>query len=235
MTETGNMNKTQKLNSVICSTFSGVLTLTSAANLCAIETTMTDTTLLSNVTFVVFDTETTGWSDENGYVIEIGAVKFKNGKTLAQKSWLINPGTPITPASQQIHGISDAMVEKSPSFKEVFTKFSAFIKDTALLAHNASFDVRFIDSELKRNRIEPPTNPIFDTLRLTRKWYPEFASHSLSNLVQELNIPAGKLHRALADSDVTRQIFLEGLKKMPETASIADLKELSGTVLFFKK
>ncbi len=227
------MNKS-KLKSIMCSTVLGMVALTSTAEMEATAKTPKDEALLKDITFVVFDTETTGWDKNSGRIIEIGAIKFKNSEVIAKKSWLINPGISITASSQRIHGIDDSAVKDSPSFKEVFPKFAAFTRGAVLLAHNASFDVRFMNAEIERNNLEAPANPTLDTLRLTRKWYPELKSHSLSSLVNELKISAGTLHRALADSACTKDIFLMGLKKMPENATYADLKKLAGKVRRFE-
>lgn len=225
------MNK-NRTKTAVCTTFSGMIILTSGAEM-EEQAIPADTELLSNTTFVVFDTETTGYSRKNGRIIEIGAVKFRNGETLAAKSWLVNPRQRITFNAQRIHGISDEMLIGKPSFKEVFPKFCAFAKGSVLLAHNASFDVGFMKHEIERNDLSAPDNEVLDTLRLTRRWYPEFESHSLSNLVRRLNISNGTLHRALEDSDCTRKIFLQGLQTMPPDATLGDLKKLCGKVLTF--
>jgi DNA polymerase-3 subunit alpha (Gram-positive type) len=227
------MNK-GKLKSIMCSAATGMITLSTAAETENSQDKHSDASPVSDVSFVVFDTETTGWNKENGRVIEIGAIKFKNGIVLAKKSWLINPGIPITSSSQRIHGISDSMVKDSPSFREVYAKFAAFTKGSVLLAHNASYDVRFVTAEIERNKLTPIPNQTIDTLRLARKWFPELKSHSLTNLIRDLSIPSGTMHRALADSECTKDMFLLGLKKMKRNATFSDLKDLAGKVYLFE-
>lgn len=227
------MNKA-KLKSVMCSAVTGMITLTTAAEIENDKSIPSDSCPIKDVSFVVFDTETTGWNKENGRIIEIGAIKFLNGTALAQKSWLINPGLSISSSSQNIHGISNAMVQDSPSFQEVYAKFAAFTKGSVLLAHNASYDVRFMSTEIERNRLTPLPNETIDTLRLARKWFPELKSHSLTNLIRDLNIPSGKLHRALADSTCTKDMFLLGLKRMDKDSTLKDLKTLAGKVYLFE-
>lgn len=188
---------------------------------------------LTNITFVAFDLETTGFSAEFDRIIEIGAVKFRNGKVLKSRSWLINPGVPITADSQHIHGIMEEMVADSPSFREVFPQFAGFIKGAVLLAHNADFDVRFISAELERNNMSAPENIVLDTLRLARVWLPDAGSYNVERLVKYLGIPAGSFHRALADSQYVTAIFLAGIRKLPPNAILEDLIKTVGPPLKF--
>lgn len=142
---------------------------------------------LTNVLFVAFDTETTGLDARSGRVIEIGAVRFQNGKVLATTNWLINPEMPIPTNSQAIHHITDEMVAEKPKSKQVLPEFIAFIKGATLLAHNAQFDVKFIRAELRRCGLQPPDNNVLDTLRLSRAWFPETKSHEWTNWSNTLN------------------------------------------------
>ncbi|OVE75402.1 hypothetical protein BVX97_04855 [bacterium E08(2017)] len=227
------MNKAS-IKSVLTA-FSGALAITSAAELDQPEDVIEDCTKLSDISFVVFDTETTGWGKDTGRVIEIGCVKFINGQAAARKSWLINPGLPITRDSQRVHGISDEMVKDCPLFKEVYPKFTAFTKGSILMAHNASFDIGFIANEVERNELELPNNIVLDTLRLSRKWFPDLKSHSLSKMVIELNIPSGQMHRGLADAECTKEVVLMGFEKMGKEACFKDLTELAGKKYTFKQ
>lgn len=188
---------------------------------------------LTNITFIAFDVETTGFSAESDRIIEIGAVKFRNGKVLGKRSWLINPGIPIPETTQRIHGITDKMVKESPPFSKVFPEFARFIKDTMLLTHNARFDIRFISAELQRNKMSAPENIVIDTLGLARGWFPDAGSYSLENLVKHLGMPAGRFHRALADSEHVTALFLAGVKKLPPNATLEDLIKTAGGPLKF--
>jgi len=188
---------------------------------------------LTNVTFVAFDLETTGFSAEFDRIIEIGAVKFRNGKVLKSRGWLINPGVPITADSQHIHGITEEMVADSPSFREVFPQFADFIKGAVLLAHNADFDVRFISAELEKNNMSALENIVLDALRLARVWFPDAGSYNLESLVKYLGIPAGSFHRALADSQYVTAIFLAGVRKLPPNATLEALIKTASAPLKF--
>ncbi|MCE9614168.1 MAG: 3'-5' exonuclease [Lentisphaerae bacterium] len=163
---------------------------------------------VTNQTFVAFDIETTGLSREYGRIIEIGVVKFHNDHVIQRKSWLIQPGMPIPLATQRVHGITDDMVADAPPFPDVYQEFLDFIGDSVLIAHNARFDMSFIQAEALRHALPMPANPVIDTLRVARQRYPDAGSYNLEHLVQMLELPAGKHHRGMQDSDHLRELFL---------------------------
>lgn len=154
----------------------------------------------SNVTFVAFDLETTGFDREHGGIIEIGAVKFRGDKILKTRQWLINPGVPIAPQATAVHGISDDMVTNAPLFPEVYAEFLKFAGPHVLLAHNARFDIGFIEAEARRHGMPLPPGAVIDTLALARRRYPDAENHRMENLVQLLNLPASDFHRGLVDA-----------------------------------
>lgn len=180
-------------------------------------------TRVENVTFVAFDLETTGLSPSTDRIVEIGAVKFRDGKIIDQKSWLINPGRSIPWLVQQVHGITDEMVRDAPSFAEIYDEFMEFIDGTVLMAHNARFDVSFLRAEIERAGLPVPKNKVIDTLRLFRKWFPNAPSGALSDLVNHTKVPAGIFHRALEDSGYLVLIFNEGLSKRPHITYLRDV------------
>ena len=128
---------------------------------------------LSNVVFVSFDTETTSLDARSGRIIEIGAIRFSDGKILATTNWLINPGVPITPDAQQVNGITDEMLAGKPRIKEVLPEFMAFVKDATLLAHNAQFDTKFLRAEFRRCDIAAPTNDVLEHPQIVPGLVPE--------------------------------------------------------------
>lgn len=190
-------------------------------------------TAITNVTFVAFDTETTGFDPVKDRVVEIGAVKFRGGKVLEQKSWLINPGREIPYWARRVHGITDEMVEDQPRFKDVYGEFSAFISGSVLMAHNARFDVAFINQETLRNQLAPPVNDVVDTLALFRAWFPESEKFSLEGLATHLDIQSGAFHRAVADSMYIYWILETGLKKRGPAETLGMMKKSAGGTLRF--
>lgn len=190
-------------------------------------------TRLEDAVLVAFDVETTGLSSKRDRIVEIGAVKFQGGREIARRNWLVHPDGPIPAAVQQIHGITDEMVADAPTFAEVYPDFLAFVGDAALLAHNAAFDVRFIREEVRRAALPQPANPVIDTLRLFRAWYPELRSHRLATLARHVGIDRGRFHRGEADAAYLMAILLEGCARHPDVDSLDGLIAAAGGAITF--
>ncbi len=202
-------------------------------------------TPLNEVTFVAFDTETTGLAAERERVVEIAALKFRAGRVLERQSWLINPGIPIPVGVQRIHGISDAMVSNSPPFVDVFPQFARFTDGCVLVAHNAKFDRRFVAAELKRNRLTAPSTPVIDSLPLFKAWFPAERSFALKSLSIRLLPPmthaappaagdrTNRFHAAGWDSDRLMALVVTGSTNLPAAATLADLLRLTGGAYSF--
>jgi DNA polymerase III epsilon subunit len=190
---------------------------------------------LTNVTFVAFDLETTGFSPSASRIVQIGAVKLKNHRVLEQKEWLVNPGVSIPWFVQNVHGITDKMVKDSPSFEQVYPEFVAFAGDAILLAHNARFDIRFILAETRRSNLHAPKNSVLDTLALARAVYPDAPRHSLQPLLQHLGSRKTKYHRALVDARHVATLFLAALRKTESAKTLEDVTELCGGTLAFEE
>lgn len=167
-----------------------------------------DETPLRDLTFVVFDSETTGLDPEKDDVVQLGAVRIVNGKLIKAEVFeaLVNPGRPIPPASTKVHGISDAMVADAPPFAEVCTRFHAFARDAVIIAHNAPFDMAF----LHRNNHPAFDNPILDTVHLSAIVFGGAATHTLDALCErlEITIPPALRHTALGDAMATAEAFV---------------------------
>jgi DNA polymerase III epsilon subunit family exonuclease len=189
--------------------------------------------LVSNVTFVVFDTETTGFSPTTDRIVEVGAVKFRNGRVIEEKSWLVNPGRKIPYYAWRVHGISDDMVKDARPFKSFYPEFQDFIEGSVLMAHNARFDVSFLSAELKRNDQSLPRNLVIDSLSLFRQWYPNAKSFTLADIAVTAKIETKVLHRALADSMYVFLIFDKGLKDHESAAHLRDIYDQCGGPLRF--
>jgi len=190
-------------------------------------------TPIEDITFVSFDTETTGFGPKNQGILEIGAIKFKNGEVIEEKDWLIKSDYPISYWAGNTHGITEEMLKDSPTFAAIYPEFKAFIGNAVLLAHNAPFDVAFVKEEATRIKAAPLPNPVLDSLPIFRVWFPEAESHSLKPLSDYLNITGGTYHRATADSHYVIDIFNEGLKRQPESYTYGDLVKDAGHILHF--
>ena len=157
-----------------------------------------------------FDIETTGFSPQKHRIVEIAAIRFDGEQVLNKKSWLVNPGHAIPQSATAIHGISTENLKDVPGIAAVLPEFFAFIEGATLIAHNARFDWGFILAEARRNDIAMPQTTPVDTLKLSRKWWPDAENHRLQTLADALGIEAKVKHRALADADVLRQVWLKG-------------------------
>ena len=190
-------------------------------------------TFVSNVTFVVFDTETTGFSPTTDRIVEIGAVKFRNGVVVEEKSWLINPERDIPYWATKVHGITDAMVKEKPTFKEAYPAFQEFIQGSVLMAHNAKFDISFVKAEIERAGYDIPSNMVIDSLKLFRKWYPKSTSHTVESVARDAKVETDTLHRAEADSLYVFLIFDKGIKERNEKSKLGDIYEQCGGPMKF--
>lgn len=185
--------------------------------------------------FVVLDTETTGLSSSSDRIVEIAAIRFRDRRIVGRKSWLIDPGTDIPAAATAVHGITGAMVEGKPSFREVYPELVRFTDGAVLLAHNAPFDVRFIRAEAARNLLAPPNNPVLDTIILARRRFPGAPGYALQSLAAhlELDPPRGRPHRALADARLTIALFTAAVAREPRIENLEELIEACGGTISF--
>lgn len=157
----------------------------------------------------VIDFETTGLSPAYGdRATEVAVVIVEDDKITDRYQSLMNAGKRIPAFIQQLTGITDAMIRKAPPSTEVMQELADFVGDTPFVAHNASFDCKFIDAEWAR--IQHQRSQLFAcSLMLSRRLYPNVYNHKLGTLVQFLHLPSsGKAHRALADAEMTAHLVI---------------------------
>ena len=164
---------------------------------------------------VVFDIETTGFSQNHDKIIEIGAVKIVNGQITDKYSTFINPEVPIPYEIEQLTSINDAMVLEAPKIEEVLPEFLAFCEGCCLVAHNASFDVGFIQKNANRMGITLDFT-VIDTVGLARILLPELNRYKLNIVAKALNVSLENHHRAVDDAGATAEIFLKLCDKLRE-------------------
>ncbi|CAN7766447.1 3'-5' exonuclease [Variovorax sp. LjRoot130] len=165
---------------------------------------------LVDLAYTVFDTETTGLDPSQGdEIIQIGAARIVNGKLLRQESFeqLIDPGRSIPAAGIPIHGITPAMVAGQPGIAEILPIFHAFANDTVLVAHNAAFDMRFLQLKEASTGVRFD-QPVLDTLLLSAVASPHQASHELEAIAERFGIAVLGRHTALGDAILTAEVFL---------------------------
>jgi DNA polymerase-3 subunit epsilon len=166
---------------------------------------------LAELTFTVFDTETTGLNPGQGdEILQIGATRIVAGKLRRQETFeqLVDPQRAIPEAGIPIHGITPAMVAGQPTIAQVLPAFHAFAEDTVLVAHNAAFDMRFLQLKEAATGVRF-TQPVLDTLLLGAVAQPNQASHGLEALAERLGVPVLGRHTALGDAMVTAEVFLK--------------------------
>ena len=179
--------------------------------------------------FVVFDIETTGLSPVNDMITEIGAVKIVNGQIVEEFNQLVNPERDIPENIVKLTGITNEMVKDMPTIDKVLPKFKEFIKDSILVAHNASFDVGFIREQFRRIG-EVLENPVLDTLELSRNLLPQLKSHRLNIIAKYLNVSLENHHRAVDDAKATAEIFIKFLELL-KSRGISDITKVNDIVL----
>jgi DNA polymerase-3 subunit epsilon len=173
-------------------------------------------TRLKALTYVVFDTETTGLEADRGdEVVALGGVRIVNGRLLTGETFerLINPGRPIPADSIRFHGITDDMVRDKPPLAVVLPQFKAFVGDAVLVAHNAAFDMKF----LRRREGEAGLafdNAVLDSLLLSAVLYPDIADHSLDEVARRLGIEIVGRHSALGDALATAAVFVRLVEQL---------------------
>ncbi len=177
-----------------------------------------DDRLLSELTYTVFDTETTGLNPSQGdEIIQMGATRIVNGKLLSQECFeqLIDPQRNIPAATIPIHGIEPHMVAGKPTIAEVLPAFHAFSQDTVLVAHNAAFDMRFLQLKEKSTGVVFD-QPVLDTLLLSAVVHPNQESHRLEAIAERFNVTVMGRHTAMGDAMVTAEVFLKLIPLLAE-------------------
>ncbi len=159
--------------------------------------------------FIVLDFETTGISPNMGArSTEVGAVLVENGLMTKRFQSLMNPGVRIPSFIQELTGITNQMISKAPSNAQVMKELFQFIGSTPLVAHNASFDKKFLDAELDLVGLKVK-QPMVCSLMVARRVYQKAPNHKLGTLVRYKNIETdGTFHRALADAEMTARLWL---------------------------
>lgn len=179
---------------------------------------------MDNSSTVVIDFETTGLSPGNGdRTIEVGAVLITGTKIVDRFQSLMNPAMKISGFIEHYTGITNRMLASAPAVEEVMDRLKRFIGTHHLVAHNASFDARFLDAEFKRIN-HSRSNQFACSLLVSRRLYPEAPNHKLETLVKYNNLQTdGVHHRALADAEMTARLWLHMTSVIKEKYGVRDI------------
>ncbi len=181
---------------------------------------------LSDQTYVVFDVETTGLSSAFDLIIEIAGVKLRNGEVIDQFESFANPHRKLSDKITSITGITDDMLVGQPEIDDVLTEFHHWVGDSILVAHNASFDIGFLNQGYKKVNLPAISIPVIDTLELARFLVPHLGNHRLNTLCKHYEVTLENHHRALDDSEATARMFWKMVQELEEKG-LFDLSQLN--------
>lgn len=195
-----------------------------------------DRSPLSRLSYTVFDTETTGLQPSAGdEIISIGALRIVNGRLLHQESFdqLVKPRRLLSEESIRIHGITDSMLRDQPHIEKVLPQFHRFCQDTVLVAHNAAFDMRFLQMQQQGAGVAFD-QPVLDTLLLSQVVHPRQESHTLEAIAARLGVAIIGRHSALGDAIVTAEVFLKMIPLLAEKGlrTLGDAREEARRTLY---
>lgn len=196
-----------------------------------------ETCKLSSLNYTVFDTETSGLVPSNDEIIQIGAVRVVNGRLLKNEYFdeLIDPKKTLSAENIAIHGITQEMVLGKLTIDKVLPMFYIFCQDTVLVAHNAAFDMRFLQIKESKTGIKF-TQPVIDTLVISEIVHPHQENHRLETIAKRLGIEVRGRHTALGDAIVTGEVFVRMLPLLAEKgiSTLGQLHEASAKTYYAK-
>ncbi len=195
-----------------------------------------DELLLSELSYTVFDTETTGLDPTAGdEIIAIGAVRIVNNRLLRYETYeqLVDPRRPIASMSQTVHGISHDMLRGQPTVNEVLPQFYQYCDETVLVGHNAAFDMRFLQMKEVQTGVRF-NRPVLDTLLLSEVLHPNQQSHALEAIAERFGVAVVARHTALGDALVTGEVFLRMIPLLAACGirTLRDAREATGKTLY---
>jgi DNA polymerase III epsilon subunit family exonuclease len=185
-------------------------------------------TNLSQLEFTSLDLETTGLSPGVAEIVEIAAIRFQKNGNISQFNELVKPSKGLNPEATKVNGITEEMVSNARPIEKVLADFIRFIDSSILVIQNANFDLSFLIYESKIRRINFPTLPVFCTVQMTRKYFPDLQKYNLVSLretfgigkIMTRNENTSKIHEALDDSYAAMEVF----KKLLDTINAWDKK-----------
>ena len=169
---------------------------------------------LERAPYIVVDNETTGLSPTENEIIEIGAIKAEGGEIKDIFNKLVKPKNALPPEITNLTGISDEMLIDAPMIEDVLPEFMSFVGSGTLVAHNADFDVPFLNEAIRRSLGKEMKNDIICTLRTARAILPKLENHKLHTVANYFKVPLSARHRAIGDCEATYQVWLKLIEKL---------------------
>jgi DNA polymerase-3 subunit epsilon len=185
--------------------------------------------ILSELEFTVVDVETTGWAPDEASITEIGAVRVRAGRLVAEFSSLVNPGVPVPAPITELTGIDDQMLASAPPVAGVLPGLLAFARGSVLAAHNAPFDLRFLTAACTGMGLDWPSFEVLDTVRLARHLMAtpeEVPDRKLATLARFFATPVRPSHRALDDARSTAAVLGRLLARLADREGVSSLDQL---------
>ncbi len=192
-----------------------------------------DTSIFDH-TIVAFDTETSGAYPIDSEIIELGAVKWKNGQIIERFQTLLHPSRQLTDDNIRIHGITNEMVATAPEMKIKISEFCEFIDGSILLAHHAPFDLGFLALDIEKFGMSFPQNIHFCTSLLSRALITA-TNHKLQTLIKELHLSAGAAHRAFDDATACLEVFMKCCEKIDTPVTLQKLIKIQKKEIIWSK
>lgn len=188
-----------------------------------------DNTQLKDLEFTAIDIETSGLNPYENEILEIAAIRFDRDKILHTYNFLVKPNKPLQINAQIVNGITYKMLENARSLDDILPEFLKFIKGSALVIQNSEFDLSFLLLEAQKRRLDIPTLPVFCTLNLTRKTFPELKKFNLVSLrefftIERMNTSSVRhsFHEALDDSFAAMKVFIHCIDKLNSWTEITE-------------
>ena len=182
---------------------------------------------LKEATYVVFDVETTGLSAVHNDLIQIAASKMHKGNIIEQFDEFIDPGHPLSAFTTELTGITDNHVKGAKPLVQVLQEFQEFCQGTVLVAHNATFDVGFMNANYERHQLPTISQPVIDTLEFARNLYPEYKRHGLGPLTKRFGVALDHHHMANYDAEATGRLLFIFIKDVVDKHGLTNLEQLN--------
>lgn len=191
-------------------------------------------TKVSELSFVAFDTETSGAFPIKEDIVEFGAVKWRGGKEVDKIEFLFKPRKPMSDFIIGIHGITNEMVTNSPLIGEHLQEIKNFLKDSIPVAHHAPFDMGFMMVEFEKASIKSPHLPVLCTSLLSRKLIPETIDHKLQTLVKHFQFNSLAAHRAYEDARSCMMVLNQCIERAKPNITLDELIGIQGKRLMWE-